>query len=276
MRKPEWLRKKIAPEENRELKAMFAQAGLHTICEEALCPNISECFRQKQASFLILGKDCTRQCRFCNVERGTPTTPDPNEPFRVAETIRKLGLNSVVITSPTRDDLTDGGAEAFAATVRAIRQTCTASVETLIPDFAGSVSSLKTVLEGKPDILSHNLETVRRLYEIRKGADYERSLELLKRAATIDASIPTKSGIMLGLGETPDEVEALMRDLLENGCRLLSVGQYLAPSRSHFPVQEYIAPKQFESVRETAMRLGFRFVESGPYVRSSYHAERYL
>lgn len=276
-RKPEWLRKKVVAGEQTAMRALLSELQLNTVCQQALCPNISECFGCGQATFLILGRDCTRQCSFCNVEKGAqPLPPDPDEPRRVAEAVVRLRLTHVVITSPTRDDLPDGGAGQYAAAVAAIRAASPATrVELLVPDFGGDMEALQTVLQAGPDILAHNLETVPRLYEVRKGADYARSLTVLQTAAELAPDIPVKSGLMLGLGETEQEVAAVMQDLRQVGCSYLSLGQYLAPSRRHQPVVSYIPPERFEALREQALALGFRHVESGPYVRSSYHAAKY-
>lgn len=276
-RKPEWLRKKVPQGEQAAMRGLLSELKLNTVCQQALCPNISECFSCGQATFLILGRDCTRQCSFCNVDKAPrPQPPDPDEPRRVAEAVVRLKLSHVVITSPTRDDLEDGGAAHYAATVVAI---CTASagtaVELLVPDFGGDKAGLALVLAEKPAVLAHNLETVPRLYAVRTGADYQRSLDLLQTAAELAPAIPTKSGIMLGLGEEFDEVQAVMRDLRKVGCSYLSLGQYLAPSKRHQPVVAYIPPQQFDQLRDEALALGFRHVESGPYVRSSYHAANY-
>jgi lipoic acid synthetase len=249
---------------------------LHTVCREAHCPNISECYGCGQATFLILGTVCTRLCSFCNVTKREPLHPDPDEPRRVAEAVRLLDLRHVVITSPTRDDLPDGGANLYAEAVRAIRTTSpVTAVELLIPDFGGVRSSLELVVSVRPDILGHNLETIPRLYHIRAGADYYRSLAVLGTVREIDPSLRTKSGIMLGMGEEEGEVAQVFADLLENGCRYLSIGQYLAPSKRHYPVREYVAPEIFDKYRDRALSMGFLHVESGPYVRSSYRAELY-
>jgi len=276
-RKPEWLRKKINPGEQAEMRALLGELRLNTVCQQALCPNIAECFSCGQATFLILGRDCTRQCSFCNVEKGAaPLPPDSDEPNRVAEAVLRLKLSHVVITSPTRDDLPDGGAAQFAATVAAICERSPAtSVELLVPDFGGDEQALATVLAARPAILAHNLETVPRLYAVRQGADYRRSLQLLERAAAAPEAAPTKSGIMLGLGETAAEVESVLQDLRRVGCSYLSIGQYLAPSKRHQPVLEYVLPERFEELRQLALELGFRHVESSPYTRSSYHAANY-
>lgn len=275
-RRPEWLQKKISPAVHRDMDGLLDGLRLHTVCREAHCPNISECYGSGQATFLILGTVCTRLCSFCNVTKREPLHPDPDEPLRVAEAVRLLGLRHVVITSPTRDDLPDGGATMFAETVRAIRTTSPGTaVELLIPDFGGVRSSLELAVSARPDILAHNLETVPRLYHIRAGAGYRRSLGVLDAAREIDSSLWTKSGIMVGLGEEEDEVLRTFGDLLEAGCTYLSIGQYLAPSRLHHPVAEFVPPEVFDRYRETALTMGFRHVESGPYVRSSYLAERY-
>ncbi len=276
-RKPEWLRKKVPQGEQAAMRGLLSELKLNTVCQQALCPNISECFGCGQATFLILGRDCTRQCSFCNVDKApAPRAPDADEPRRLAEAVLRLKLSHVVITSPTRDDLVDGGAGHYAATVAAVREVSPATaVELLVPDFGGDHACLATVLAAQPAILAHNLETVPRLYEVRKGADYQRSLDLLYEATLRAPSIPTKSGVMLGLGEELDEVRAVMQDLRRVGCSYLSLGQYLAPSKRHQPVVAYIPPQQFDQLRDEALALGFRHVESGPYVRSSYHAANY-
>lgn len=275
-RRPPWLRKKIIPSAHRDMEDLLDGLGLRTVCKEAHCPNISECYERGQATFLILGVACTRMCSFCNVTKRTPLPPDPDEPSRVAEAIRRLGLRHAVITSPTRDDLPDGGASLFSDTVKAIRTVSPkTSIELLIPDFGGKLSSLEAVVSAHPDILGHNLETVPRLYHIRAGADYRRSLALLGAAKEMESSLRTKSGIMLGMGEEEEEVFRVFSDLLENRCGYLSIGQYLAPGKQHHPVQEYIQPETFDRYREKALSMGFLHVESGPYVRSSYHAELY-
>jgi lipoic acid synthetase len=275
-RKPEWLQKKVSPADHSEMDRLLGSLQLNTVCREASCPNISECFRQKQATFLVMGRVCTRSCSFCNVSAETPQSVDQGEPARVAEAVRLLSLAHVVITSPTRDDLADGGAAHFAATVAAIRQSSPQTkIELLIPDLQGSLQNLQIILASHPDILGHNIETVPRLYAIRAGADYLRSLQLLQRAAELAADIPVKSGIMLGLGESDAEVLETIAAIRSTGCSYLSIGQYLAPSRRHQPVAAFIEPAEFERYRHEALLLGFAHVESGPYVRSSYHAERY-
>lgn len=276
VRRPEWLQKKIAPGAHAEMERMLSDLRLHTVCQEAMCPNISECFRERQATFLILGKACTRTCSFCNVMKQTPLPVDPDEPGRVADAVQRLQLSHVVITSPTRDDLADGGAAGFAATVAKLREIAPeVAVELLVPDFAGNEASVAAVVAAAPDIFGHNVETVPRLYDIRAGADYARSLQVLAVAKRLNSSLLTKSGIMLGMGEKADEVREVLRDLREAGCSYVSIGQYLAPSRQHYPVQEYVAPETFERYAQAAKDLGFLHVESGPYVRSSYHAGQY-
>ncbi|HEY3309845.1 MAG TPA: lipoyl synthase [Desulfuromonadaceae bacterium] len=275
-RKPEWLQKKVNPREQAEMRRLLGELNLNTVCQQALCPNISECFSCGQATFLILGKNCTRQCSFCNVDKSVPVAVDHDEPARVAQAVVRLKLSHVVVTSPTRDDLADGGAGLYAATVAAIRDVSPATrIELLVPDFQGDHQGVALVAAARPDIFAHNLETVPRLYHIRSGADYGRSLEVLNVWSRMAAGIPAKSGIMLGMGETEEEVLQVLHDLRGVGCVYLSIGQYLAPSRQHYPVQEYVRPELFESLRVQALEMGFSHVESGPYVRSSYHAGRY-
>ena len=275
-RKPEWLQKKIVPSAHGEMEGMLKELRLNTVCQQARCPNITECFSKRQATFLILGRICTRLCSFCSVSKETPVALDPDEPASVAEAVCRLGLSHVVITSPTRDDLPDGGAAAYAETVARIRSSSPKTkVELLVPDFLGDAAALATVVASAPDILGHNLETVPRLYGIRSGADYGRSLDLLANVRRLDPELKTKSGLMLGLGEEEGELFAVLEDLLKAGCRYLSLGQYLAPSRMHYPVQRYVEPELFERYKSEALAMGFSHVESAPYVRSSYHAERY-
>jgi len=275
-RRPEWLQKKISPAAHGAMDRLLEDLRLHTVCREAHCPNISECYGSNQATFLLLGTICTRLCSFCNVTKRVPLPADPDEPRRVAEAIRRLQLRHVVITSPTRDDLPDGGAGLYAETVHEIRAASPdTTVELLIPDFQGERENLETVVSARPDILGHNLETVPRLYHIREGADYRRSLQVLKVVGEMDSAVRSKSGLMLGMGEREEEVVGVFADLLDAGCRYLSIGQYLAPSKRHYPVQEYLPPEAFDRYREKALAMGFRHVESGPYVRSSYLAERY-
>lgn len=276
VRKPDWLQKRINPAAHAVMEGLLGELHLHTVCQEARCPNITECFRERQATFLILGADCTRFCSFCNVAKRTPLPPDSGEPARVAEAVRRLGLSHVVITSPTRDDLPDGGAGHYAETVAAIRSASPATkVELLIPDLLGNRESLALVIASAPAIIGHNVETVPRLYDIRAGADYGRSLLVLRTLGELAPDVRRKSGIMLGLGETEDEVLTVFADLRSAGCSYLGIGQYLAPSRQHHPVREFIRPEIFEKYRITALAMGFAHVESGPYVRSSYHAARY-
>lgn len=276
LRKPEWLQKKITPSAHAEMEGMLKELRLNTVCQQARCPNITECFRQRQATFLILGRACTRLCSFCSVSKEVPLPPEPGEAVAVAEAVCRLKLSHVVITSPTRDDLPDGGARQYAEAVAAIRKASPETkVELLIPDFRGDLDALATVLASEPDILGHNLETVPSLYAIRSGADYGRSLQLLADARRLKPELKTKSGLMLGLGEEEEELMTVLRDLVGAGCRYLSLGQYLAPSRMHYPVQRFIEPERFEKLKEEALELGFTHVESAPYVRSSYHAGRY-
>lgn len=274
--KPAWLKRRLPSGPSYEHTRQLIQDGcLHTVCQEANCPNIFECFSRHTATFLILGDHCTRNCAFCAVSHGDPLPPDPKEPGRVAEAAARMALNYVVITSVSRDDLPYGGARVFAETIQAVRQAMAqAKVEVLIPDFQGDETALETVLEAGPDILNHNIETVPRLYPaIRPQARYQRSLELLKRAADHPAQIPTKSGLMLGLGESDDEIRTTLDDLRQTGCRIVTMGQYLQPSKTNHPVVRYVAPEVFEQWRQTAMEMGFDQAACGPFVRSSYHAE---
>jgi lipoic acid synthetase len=252
---------------------------LHTVCEEAACPNISECFKKQTAAFMILGRNCTRSCGFCNIGHGEPSPVDNTEAGHVAEAVFRLGLRHVVITSVTRDDLKDGGARQFAETVLAVRKTCgNVTIEVLIPDLNAERAPVKTVVDSAPDIINHNLETVPRLYpEVRPDADYNRSLNVLKIVKELSgSSIYTKSGIMVGLGEREDEVLELFQDLRRVGCDFLSIGQYLAPSKNHYPVKEYIRAELFDYYKQKGEEAGFRFVASAAYVRSSYMAEEYI
>jgi lipoic acid synthetase len=275
-RKPEWLRKKVNQGEQTGMRRLLGELQLNTVCQQALCPNISECFSCGQATFLILGAICTRHCSFCNVEKNAPLPVDQDEPARVSAAVQRLKLSHVVITSPTRDDLPDGGAALYCTTVSSIRASSPDTrIELLIPDFQGDQGSLNRVVVSQPDIIAHNVETVPRLYQVRSGADYLRSLDVLKICRELAPEISTKSGIMLGMGERTEEVRQVMRDLRAAGCMYFSIGQYLAPSREHYPVQEYILPQLFEQLRDEGLELGFSHVESGPYVRSSYHAGDY-
>lgn len=253
---------------------MLAGQRLVTVCREARCPNVGECWGEGTATVLILGEACTRGCAFCSVRPGKPLPPDPSEPARVATASAELGWRYVVVTSVTRDDLEDGGAAQFAAVVEALRKLSPPpGVELLVPDFAGSREALRTVVEARPDVLAHNMETVPALYaSVRPGAVYERSLELFSRAARMDPRLELKSGIMVGLGERREEAVAVMEDLYRAGCRSITVGQYLPPSRNHLRVEEYLTPEDFEALGEAARAIGFARVASGPLVRSSYKA----
>jgi len=277
---PYWLKKRAPREEVlQEIKGLLRSYSLHTVCEEARCPNIGECFQKKTATFLILGGRCTRNCRFCAVKKENPLPLDSQEPENVARAVRELKLRYVVITSVTRDDLPDGGAEQFAQTIREIRKANGEEirVEVLIPDFKGSLPSLKKVIEAKPDVLNHNLETISHLYpQVRPQADYERSLKLLKRSKELDSSIYTKSGLMVGLGESFTEVIETMEDLREVECNILTIGQYLRPSSQHLAVKEFVTPARFKKYEETGQSLGFSYIASSPFVRSSYQAEQAL
>lgn len=273
-RKPEWLKVKIHTQDILEMEKLLNALSLHTVCEGAACPNIGECFKNKTATFMILGENCTRDCRFCKVTKGKGQPLDHEEPRNVARAAKQLGLKHVVVTSVTRDDLQDGGADWFAQTIFHLRKELpTSSVEVLIPDFKGDIAALKTVLAAKPDILNHNIETVPELYsEVRPMASYKRSLELLRRVKEIDPGIYSKTGIMVGLGETKQQVFAVMDELIQGGCDILSIGQYLRPSKEHLPIVEYITPEQFEEYRRIGLEKGFKYVASGPLVRSSYNA----
>jgi len=275
-RKPAWLKRRLpAGEAFNQVRELIEAGRLHTVCQEAKCPNIWECYSHRTATFLIMGGRCTRNCRFCSVSPGLPEPLDPDEPERVAEAVERMGLRYAVVTSVTRDDLPDGGAGHFAATIAAIRRRIPAAeIEVLIPDFQGDPAALETVLRARPDVLNHNIETVPRLYpRVRPQADYRRSLELLRRAGEIAPGTPTKSGLMLGLGERPEEIRQTLQNLRTAGCRILTLGQYLQPSPEHLPVQAYVPPDEFEAWRAEALGLGFSEVASAPFVRSSYHAK---
>lgn len=295
MRHPPWIKSKApAGPEYEEVKSLVGSARLHTVCQSANCPNIGECWRERTATFMILGDVCTRNCRFCAIKHAGngagmaypgPTLEEPgatlnavdeDEPRRVADAVKRLGLKHAVITSVTRDDLTDGGAGIFAETVRAIHEVVPGcSVEVLIPDFQGSQEALRRVIESGPEILNHNVETVERCYPLmRPQADYRRSIELLAAAKRIDPRMRTKSGLMVGAGETWEEVIQTMRDLRSADCDVLTIGQYLAPSPGHVPIARYYTPDEFSQLRQIGLDLGFGYVESGPLVRSSYHAAR--
>ncbi len=274
-RKPAWLKVPAPGGPNYlALKHLMRELKLHTVCEEAHCPNVGECWEHKAATFMILGDVCTRNCAYCAVAHGTPAPLDRGEPSRLAEAVQRMGLAHVVITSVDRDDLPNGGAEIFAACIAEIRRlTPGTSVEVLIPDFKGSDAALRIVVEAQPDILNHNLETIERLYRLaRPGGRYPRALALLGRAKQLDPTMLTKSGIICGLGEEWDEVLVAMRDLRAQGVDILTLGQYLRPSDQHLPIAQYYTPAEFAELRRLGMQMGYRHVEAGPLVRSSYHA----
>jgi lipoic acid synthetase len=273
--RPAWLRAPAPAGQNyRDLKSLIDGLGLHTVCESAACPNVGECWNHRTATFMILGNVCTRRCGFCAVQKGAPLAVDYDEPRRVAEAVAAMGLRFAVITSVNRDDRADGGAELFALTIRAIRDRVPGcGVEVLVPDFQGGHAAMDTVMAAAPDVLNHNTETVPRLYrQVRLGARYERSLDMLAYAKSVSPQTPVKSGLMLGLGETIDEVLAVMRDLRATGVDILTVGQYLRPSPKHLPIVRYVTPAEFDDLRRAGYEMGFAHVESGPLVRSSYHA----
>jgi lipoic acid synthetase len=274
--RPPWLRAPAPVGENyRELKKLVTDLKLHTVCESAACPNVGECWNRRTATFMILGNVCTRRCGFCAVQKGAPLSVDYDEPRRVAEACEILGLKYAVITSVNRDDRKDGGAELFALTIRAIRDRIPdCRVEVLVPDFQGSQAAMEIVMDAQPDVLNHNTETVPRLYrQVRLGARYERSLEMLEYAKSLRPNIPTKSGLMLGIGETPDEVLSVMRDLHAHNVDILTLGQYLRPSPKHLPIMRYVPVEEFNEFRRAGREMGFAHVEAGPLVRSSYHAD---
>ena len=277
MRKPEWIRMKV-PDSARfqEIKQVLRDNNLHTVCEEASCPNIGECFSGGTATFMILGDICTRRCPFCDVAHGKPLPPDPNEPENLARTIAQMRLKYVVITSVDRDDLTDGGAQHFVDCIQAVRaHSPHIKIEVLVPDFRGRLDiALEILRKAPPDVMNHNLETVPRLYkQARPGSDYHHSLQLLKRFSEMYPHIPTKSGLMLGLGETDEEIIAVMQDLRNHDVSMLTLGQYLQPSVHHLPVMRYVVPAIFEALKAKADAMGFNNTASGPMVRSSYHAD---
>lgn len=278
-KRPAWLRAPAPAGANYVmLKALVARLKLHTVCESAACPNVGECWNRRTATFMILGNVCTRRCGFCAVQKGAPLPVDYDEPRRVAEAVAVLGLRYAVITSVNRDDRKDGGAELFALTIRAIRRKVPGcKVEVLIPDFQGSEAALAMVMEAAPDVLNHNIETVPRLYrQVRIGARYQRSLDLLAAAKHMSPAIPTKSGLMVGLGETAEEVVEVMRDLRRHHVDILTVGQYLRPTPRHLPVARFVPPEEFAAYRRLGLEMGFAHVEAGPLVRSSYHADSTL
>lgn len=275
--RPTWLRVRVpASGEAARVREIVRAGGLHTVCFSAACPNLGECWSHGTATFMIGGNLCTRACGFCDVATGRPGPLDPEEPGRVAEAVARLGLGFAVITAVARDDLADGGAGQMAATVRAVRARCPGTgIEVLIPDYRGDEAALSTVLDASPDVLNHNLETVERLQRrVRKAGRYDRSLAVLRRAGELRPDIPTKTGLMLGLGERDDELERALGDLREAGVRLLTLGQYLQPSPAHLPVERFVPPEEFERWAERARELGFEEVAAGPLVRSSYRAER--
>ncbi len=278
LRKPEWIRIKIPLNKKvNQLKSTLRHHHLHTVCEEATCPNLNECFSSGTATFMIMGNVCTRRCPFCDVAHGRPDSLDPKEPENLATTIQAMQLNYVVITSVDRDDLRDGGATHFIACIKAIRTySPEVDIEILVPDFRGRMEiALKTLGNALPNIFNHNLETVPRLYrQARPGANYEWSLELLEAFKAYYPHIPTKSGLMVGLGETLAEIEQVMADLRAHGCNMLTIGQYLQPTKHHLSVKRYVTPEEFQQLAEKGYQMGFKHIASGPLVRSSYHAEK--
>ncbi|MDR5610850.1 MULTISPECIES: lipoyl synthase [unclassified Arsenophonus] len=276
--KPEWMKIKLPADSSRikEIKNAMRKNGLHSVCEEASCPNLAECFNHGTATFMILGAICTRRCPFCDVAHGRPNAPDPNEPAKLAETIKDMGLKYVVITSVDRDDLRDGGAQHFADSITAIREkNPNIKIETLVPDFRGRMDRALAILAAAPpDVFNHNLENVPRIYrQVRPGANYEWSLQLLAKFKQMHPEIPTKSGLMVGLGETNEEIVDVMRDLRRHGVTMLTLGQYLQPSRHHLSIKRYVSPKEFEEMKKEAIAMGFTHAACGPLVRSSYHAD---
>jgi lipoic acid synthetase len=275
LERPKWLRAPAPAGANyQDLKSLIDRLRLHTVCESAACPNVGECWNQRTATFMILGNVCTRRCGFCAVQKGPPLEVDYDEPRRVAEAVAAMGLKFAVITSVNRDDRADGGAELFAMVIQAIRERIPGcGVEVLIPDFQGKHEAVEIVMNAAPEVLNHNTETVPRLYrQVRLGARYERSLDVLAHAKKISPATPTKSGLMLGLGERPDEVLAVMRDLRSSNVDILTLGQYLRPSPKHLPIVRYVTPAEFDDFRRAGYEMGYSHVESGPLVRSSYHA----
>lgn len=276
-KRPDWLRVKLPYGDTyKQVRSIIDQHKLHTVCESARCPNMGECWGAGTATFMILGNVCTRGCSFCAVATGRPTELDLDEPRRVAEAIKLMGVKHAVITSVNRDELADGGAQVWADTINAVREACPdTTMETLIPDFKAKWDALEVVLAARPHVVSHNMETVERLYRrVRPQAKYARSLEQIQR--TKEYGLRTKSGVMLGLGETQDEVYTIMQDLVKHRCDVLTLGQYLQPTPLHLPVEAFITPEQFAHYKAVGLSMGFRYVESGPLVRSSYHSERHL
>ncbi len=275
-KRPEWLKVKLPTGQNyKDVHELMRRSKLNTVCEEAKCPNLAECWNSRTATFMILGDTCTRSCGFCNVKTGIPNELDLDEPRRVAESVESLNLRHVVITSVDRDELKDGGASIFSETVKRIREKvpgCT--IEILIPDFKGDEKAFEIIMQNPPDILNHNMETVKRVYHaVRPQAKYERSLELIKWFR--ERNLRTKSGIMVGIGETNEEVFDLMKDLYDNGCQIMTIGQYLQPTKNHLPVHRYVTLEEFKAFKEFGLKLGFKAVESAPLVRSSYHADKH-
>src|SRR3989304_3372754 len=274
-RRPEWLKTRLPVGDNYlNIKKLLRSSELHTVCEEANCPNIGECFSQRTATFLILGDVCTRGCRFCNVENGVPMPLDFDEPERVANAVKEMGLKHVVVTSVTRDDIPDGGASVYAMTISQIRKyNPDSTIEVLIPDFKGSDDALNTVIRESPEVINHNIETIPRLYKtVRPGAVYEQSLRLLKAVSESSFTITAKAGLMVGLGEQFLEIVKVMKDIRDSGCDILTIGQYLSPTRKHLLVQRYYHPDEFKELKTIGMELGFKYIESGPLVISSYQA----
>ncbi|MDO2947574.1 lipoyl synthase [Aeromonas simiae] len=278
LRKPDWMRIKLPPSSQKieHIKSTLRKNKLHSVCEEASCPNLAECFNHGTATFMIMGAICTRRCPFCDVAHGRPLALDPDEPRKLAQTIKEMNLRYVVITSVDRDDLRDGGAQHFAECIREIREHSPQTrIEILTPDFRGRMEqALEVFRETPPDVFNHNLETAPRMYRLaRPGADYKWSLELLRRIKEMHPDVPTKSGLMMGLGETNEEIVEVLKDLREHGVNMLTLGQYLQPSRHHLPVKRYVPPAEFDQLKEVAMELGFSHAACGPFVRSSYHAD---
>ncbi|MFQ2172640.1 lipoyl synthase [Aeromonas rivipollensis] len=278
LRKPDWMRIKLPPSSQKieHIKSTLRKNKLHSVCEEASCPNLAECFNHGTATFMIMGAICTRRCPFCDVAHGRPLALDPEEPKKLALTIKEMGLKYVVITSVDRDDLRDGGAQHFADCIKQIREHSPQTrIEILTPDFRGRMEqALEVFRETPPDVFNHNLETAPRMYRVaRPGADYKWSLELLRRIKDMHPHVPTKSGVMMGLGETNEEIVQVLKDLREHGVNMLTLGQYLQPSRHHLPVKRYVPPAEFDELKDVAMGLGFSHAACGPFVRSSYHAD---
>jgi lipoic acid synthetase len=274
--RPNWLRAPAPVGRNyQDLKKLITDLKLHTVCESAACPNVGECWNRRTATFMILGNVCTRRCGFCAVQKGAPLTVDYDEPRRVAEAVAAMGLNYAVVTSVNRDDRKDGGAELFALTIAAIHERVPGcKVEVLVPDFQGSLPAMKIVMDARPDVLNHNTETVPRLYrQVRLGARYERSLDMLAWAKELSPATPVKSGLMLGIGELQEEVLQVMQDLHDHKVDILTLGQYLRPSPKHLPIVRYVPPAEFDELKRAGQQMGFAHVEAGPLVRSSYHAD---